>query len=122
MVRNAIVSLASLSLVAIAALPASASAQSIEFRSTEVSYSDLNLGKDKDVATLLKRIQRAADQVCNAAVFGTVADLDARQRYQACVANAEGHAVASVHSTRLNAIYAERTGSDVAEIQTASSH
>ena len=122
MVRNAIVSLASLSLVAFAALPAGALAQSLEFRSTQVSYSDLNLAHDKDVATLFARIQKASVQVCSGAVFGTVADFDAQNRFNSCVANATNHAVASVHSTKLNALHAERTGVAVTEIQTASSH
>lgn len=119
MVRTAIVSLASL--VAIAAIPAAASAQSLEFRSTQVSYSDLNLAKDKDVSTLFKRIQRAADAVCSGANLSSVADYDAQKRFDACVANATHHAVASVHSNKLNDIYAQQTGNPVTEIQTASS-
>ena len=51
MFRTALLSLASLSLVAVAALPSAASAQSIEFRSTQVSYNDLNLSSDKGAAT-----------------------------------------------------------------------
>ncbi len=121
MVRTTIVSLASLGLAAIAVLPAAASAQSLEFRSTEVSYNDLNLNSDKDVAALLKRIQRAADSVCAGANFGTVGDIEAQKRFSACVQNATNHAVASVHSGKLNALYAEKSGIEVGQIQTASS-
>jgi UrcA family protein len=108
MSRAVIMSLASLALIAGASLPAFASAQTIEFKSREVTYGDLNLASDKGAQAMLSRIQRAAEDVCSGAVFGTVADAEARHRFEACVADAVGHAVAGVHSAKLSALYAAR--------------
>ena len=118
MFRTALLSAAALA--ATMALPSAASAQSIAFRSTEVSYSDLNLASDKGAATFLSRVQRAAESICYGASPQRTDDIDAQKRAESCIADATAHAVASAHSSKVTALHARKTGAPAAEMETAS--
>jgi UrcA family protein len=63
-----------------------------------VSYADLNLSNARDVATLYRRITRAADTVCD-----PVEALGHRE----CVASAVAEAIRQAHRPELSAYYEE---------------
>jgi len=116
MTRTVFVTLASLGLIAAAA---PASAQSIELRSKQVAYGDLNLASDKGAETLLKRLREGAQEVCSSA-FRFPGDYDARPQFESCVADAMSRAVASAHSSRVSEIYARKFHVQPAPVETAS--
>jgi UrcA family protein len=73
-----------------------------EMRSQKVSYADLNLSREKDTETLLRRIRRAAMSVCS----GGDSRLDQiSDNYHACVRTASYKAVASLHQPMITATY-----------------
>ena len=118
MIRIAMLSLAGLALIA-AGHPTSAAAQSADLSSSRVVYSDLDVSTDAGVARLYLRMEHGAQEVCSS--YLSQADVEANQRFRACTADAMAHAVAAVHSAKLTALYAQRSGSAAAEIETASS-
>ena len=116
MFRTALVSLAGLALMA-TAQPNLASAQTADSGSAQVAYRDLDLSSDKGVARLYLRLEHGAQAVCVGIL--TPADIEAPQRYAACVADAMSRAVASVGSQKLTELYARRSGGPAAPIETA---
>jgi UrcA family protein len=75
-----------------------AAASSYEVATRTVNFSDLNLSRHEDVATLYLRIKSAAKQVCEP-VDSRSFDTSARLRH--CKERAIGQAVADVKSSQL---------------------
>jgi UrcA family protein len=71
-----------------------------------VRYSDLNLDTRADVATLLRRIQTAAGEVCKQ--YGSPGSLVPSAAHQSCIREAVSGAVRKVDSPLLTAYYSER--------------
>ena len=75
-----------------------AAASSYEVASRIVHFSDLNLNRREDVATLYSRIKSAANQVCGPTDSRSV---DTVVRLRRCKERAIGQAVADVKSSQL---------------------
>jgi UrcA family protein len=75
-----------------------AAASSYEVATRTVNFSDLNLNRGEDVATLYSRIKFAANQVCKPADSRSV---DTVLRLRHCQERAIGQAVADVKSSQL---------------------
>jgi UrcA family protein len=71
-----------------------------------VHYSDLNLDTRADVATLLRRIQTAAGEVCKQ--YGSPGSLVPSAAHRSCIRDAVSGAVRKVDAPLLTAYYSER--------------
>jgi UrcA family protein len=71
-----------------------------------VSYSELNLSSPQGVATLYRRISRAADEVCGPAEQ-TGSHVPPRA-YRECVARAVNEAIQAVNRPELSAYHAQK--------------
>ena len=85
-----------------AALALPAHAQASELPSLTVKFGDLNLVNDAGAEQLYRRINHAAQEVCE--------PLDGRQlesgiRFKACVKESIARAVSSVHQPKLSAVF-----------------
>ena len=92
-------------LVTAVALPAAADSRLVQ-ESTEVRYTDLDLGKEAGVANLYARLKNAAEQVCDTGYPSSALFLSTKSR--ACVADALQQAVAKVDRPALTAYHAAR--------------
>lgn len=70
-----------------------------------VTYSDLNLNRERDALTLYRRIDRAAHYVC---VGGVGITPELRPAVQACLKKSIAEAVASVGHPNLTAVHEAR--------------
>jgi UrcA family protein len=95
-------------LTASLALAGAAHAAGTEQHSVKVAYSDLNLMSDAGTRALYGRITSAAREVCAAADVDN-RDLRGLAVERQCENRAIAGAVASVHSSRLAALYGNRT-------------
>jgi UrcA family protein len=117
--RDVISTLGALAFAATVILPSAALAQSVEFRSKQVVYGDLDLASDRGAAVAYSRLQHAAEDVCAAGLAGAIGDTEARKRYQSCVANALSQAVLSLHAAKVTALYAQKAGAPAIETASA---
>ena len=84
----------------------------------DVHYADLNLDRTEGAAALYARLRAAARQVCGPL---DSRELERRQRFNACVAQALSKAVATVDRPLLSAYYRRELGvRDVTPRQVAS--
>jgi len=121
--RNALISRA-LAVVCLTAAALPSAAQPLEvkqvftwdntqvIRQARVDRTGLDLNSPKDMATLLGRIDRAADGVCGGAPAGT-SDY-ARKAFADCRADAVSGAVRSLKSRSLTALAAGRSAEQLA--------
>ena len=80
-----------------------------------VRYADLTLSRQADVATLYRRIERAANRVCDAP---EPRDLARAAAAKPCIARAVADAVAQINSPLLTGLYATKMGGE-AKLQIA---
>jgi UrcA family protein len=73
-----------------------------------VRYSDLNLNSTQDVASLYKRIEYAAAQVCRPAEGPQLTSLIHSTAWNECFYHAIAKAVRSVHNDKLSAYHWQR--------------
>jgi UrcA family protein len=92
-------------LLASAGFTANAATPSNEVPTIKVNYGDLDLQTDRDVKRLYDRIQRAAAQVCQASEGPWLVNRVFWSSWHACMNNAVGDAVRSVHNQQLNTYY-----------------
>ena len=76
--------------------------------SMKVMIRDLNLSTDAGLATLYKRIQRAARMVCDASVW--TGDPQGRHHWWRCYEATVADAVAKLNDSRLTALYEQKSG------------
>jgi UrcA family protein len=74
-----------------------------------VAYADLDLNKAKDAVTMLKRIQRAAGEVCRDAPGYVGNDADTVMRVNACYRQALARAVAGLDAPKVTQAFAPLT-------------
>jgi UrcA family protein len=118
MTRITLLSLASLSLLAAFPPTVAAAQSSTDVSSSEVVYRDLDLNTDKGAAKLYVRIVHAAQELC--ATAQSPADIAAPTRFRSCVQDATARAVQQVNSDKLSELYARKSGTPAAEVETAS--
>lgn len=85
--------------------------------SKSVTYADLNLKSHAGVATLYKRIERAAIEVCDIPQGTLLLKFEAEIR--ACRADAADRAILSANLPTLNAMHLAKTGRNVGIAQYA---
>jgi UrcA family protein len=93
-----------LPIVALAGLAFSGTSAGEEVRTEQVRFPDLNVNTTAGVQALYKRIHRAAQHVCSET------DPILRAGAAACVAKAEGKAIASLDLPQLTAYYNAKSG------------
>ena len=71
-----------------------------------VAYADLDLNNAKDAATMLKRIQRAAGEVCRDAPGNAGNEADTVMRVNACYRQALARAVAGLDAPKVTQAFA----------------
>jgi UrcA family protein len=79
-----------------------------------VSFADLNLSNPQGVATLYRRLQRAAAEVCGSEPH--VREFTQRSAWSGCASKALDNAVVQVHSAELTALHAKRGGQRTAPL------
>jgi UrcA family protein len=82
----------------------------------QVTFKDLNLTRTEGAAALYRRLQSAAERVCEAA---DGASLASKMAFRKCVRGAVAAAVAKVDHPLLTAYYGSQTGNRTAAIQVA---
>jgi UrcA family protein len=75
-----------------------------------VSYRDLDPSTDQGAARLYARLWNEAEALCGQP---SPADMEGPQKQRACVADAVDRAVREVHSGRLSALHAAKSGRPV---------
>jgi UrcA family protein len=108
---------ATLVLASIVSGTAIASDTVIEQPMTAVSFADLNLNSAAGVATLYRRIEHAADQVCD--YPRETRQIKITVDLRTCKAKATERAVRQVGSPALNALHLARTGRGEKPVQVA---
>ncbi len=103
--RHAHIGIAAFSAL-LSAHAASAAAPPVEYKTTVVNYSDLNLSRSEDVRRLYRRIRFAAGMVCDGK---DSKDLEVHQSYEACRIRAIETSVAQVRSPQLTSIHEAAT-------------
>ena len=79
-----------------------------------VSFADLNVSNPQGVATLYRRLQRAAEEVCGSQP--QVREFTRRYTWSRCAGKALDDAVVWVHSAELTALHAKRSGQKTAPL------
>lgn len=95
--------LGKIAIVAVAAAFSSGLSAQAADRHIAVHFSDLNLSRPADAHTLLTRLEVAANRVCGGGHW--MMDLHAQAIHDACMKDAMDHAVASIRSPLVVALY-----------------
>jgi UrcA family protein len=82
-----------------------------------VSYGDLKMSSPKDVATLVRRIRSAAEEVCGPATI--TGSFVVQPAHRQCVERAVSQAVAKIDSPALTAFYAKNGQYTVVQMRSA---
>ena len=77
-----------------------------DVRTISVPIADLNLSKSTDVATLFRRLQRAADKVCGSRTLISAGSLKQRQLNQRCYSESLSSAVREIGIAELDELHA----------------
>lgn len=93
--------------LAFAAATTPLAASEADRNAVEVRYADLNLGSEQGADVLLRRLDRAAKQVCG---MDTSQRGFLRRQQRACYAETLNHAVAAIDAPMVTQIYAQRQG------------
>lgn len=109
MIRTALIA-AAIAFAAAAPAQAQPRDQFIDRASVAVAAADLNLDSELGAETLLRRLNRAARQVCRASGRNRD-DIETRRAARACMDAALDRAVAQVDSPTVHALYASRYAS-----------
>ena len=96
MMRYAVMALMSVAMVAGAVHATASEAGSENYEVVKVSYADLNLASDAGIATLQRRIDRAAAKVCDAETYRITGSLIQAKQSQECFDTARESAMNSV--------------------------
>lgn len=82
-----------------------ASATSSDFRSTAVSYADLDLNQAGDQEALYKRLKAATEDVCGPVSFSQSRSLRASSMARQCYRNSLNSAVEKIGNAALNGLH-----------------
>ena len=96
MMRYAVMALMSVAMVAGAVHATASESDSENYEVVKVSYADLNLASDAGMATLQRRIDRAAEQVCGPQSTRAAGSLSRAKKGQDCFDMARESAMDSV--------------------------
>ncbi|HEY0435757.1 MAG TPA: UrcA family protein [Phenylobacterium sp.] len=105
--------IAAFACIALIACPALAAAQPPQPRTeptTAIRYADLNLATPTDAAKMLKRIRRAAAEVCAASPGQDGNDIYAIEGFESCYAQSVQRAVAKLNAPLVTAALETRGG------------
>lgn len=95
--------------IAFAAFASPAAAAEYAPQSAVISYADLDLATERGANSMLRRINRAARDVCGMDTGATLS-LGERREARACVRETVEQTVASMAQPVVTALYVERTG------------
>jgi UrcA family protein len=98
----------SLIIAAAVICPAPGFAQAQDRAAVSVRSNDLNLSNARDARLMLRRLERAVDQVCGRSIAATYAS--ERDEYLSCRAATLADSVNRLSSQEVSAQYAERYG------------
>jgi UrcA family protein len=105
--RNVLTTTLAIGLLGLAAQGGAAS--DLDAKQRVVSFADLNMSSEAGAMTLYTRLQKAARHVCSDLKGSLIENLEFRNPYRTCVAEAIANAVTAVNQPALTAEHLART-------------
>lgn len=105
MFKTSLVTTIALALAFGTAAGGTATADQFETFSRTVRFSDLDLAKERDARTLLRRIRSAADYVCSGGLGARDPAAHLDRHYRACFRKATDQAVIDVGNPMVSSLY-----------------